>query len=290
MSSADSKSTCLITGAAGFIGQALAAALLEDASISKLILTDIVEPPSPTKSNAASETEIQCVRADLCDLGTCRELFTPDIRCIYMLHGIMSGQAEANLDLGMRINIDSYRTLFDYLRHTNKGVTVVFTSSTAVYGPPPTPEFVFTESTAPDPGSSYGAQKHICETLLNDYSRRGILDARICRLPTVRSTPFGWLLSDKYPTGRRETREADRCSIVFRVWHLPRAVEGGTSRSPGLERSRYLDLLTQDGCQEPPLGAQDPFGALPRLVEDCQLARHYGLGAADACCFESCRG
>ena len=186
MSSANTKYTCLITGAAGFIGQALAAALLEDASISKLILTDIVEPPSPTRSNAASETEVQCVRADLCELGTCRDLFAPDIKCIYMLHGIMSGQAEANLDLGMRINIDSYRTVFDYLRHTNKGVTVVFTSSTAVYGPPPTPGFVFTESTAPDPGSSYGAQKHICETLLNDYSRRGILDARICRLPTVR--------------------------------------------------------------------------------------------------------
>lgn len=289
MSSADTKSTCLITGAAGFIGQALAAALLEDVSISKLILTDIVEPPCPTNSDASYQTEIQCVRADLCDLGTCKDLFTPDIRCIYMLHGIMSGQAEANLDLGMRINIDSYRTLFDHLRHTNNGVTVIFTSSTAVYGPPPTPAFVFTESTAPDPGSSYGAQKHICETLLNDYSRRGILDARICRLPTVRCAHVCALLSDRHHTGRRETREADRCSIIFRVWHLPRTVEWGTSHSPSVQRSRSLDLLTKDGCQEPSLSAQDPFGALPRPVEDCQLTRHNCLSEADACCFESCR-
>lgn len=42
-----------------------------------------------------------------------------------------------------------------------------------------------TESTMPVPGSSYGAQKLICETLLNDYSRRGLIDGRILRLPTI---------------------------------------------------------------------------------------------------------
>ena len=182
---------CLITGAGGFVGQALASALLEDGSLTSLILTDVFEPPSP-KTKIPYQADVHCVKADLTLLETCKSLFTSDITCIYMLHGIMSGQAEANLELGLKVNVDSTRMIFDHLRETNPGVKVIFTSSTAIYGPPPSPTFVFTEATAADPGSSYGAQKHICETLLNDYSRRGLLDGRICRLPTV-SIPAAFL-------------------------------------------------------------------------------------------------
>ena len=179
---------CIITGAGGFIGQALAAALLSDpeGSISKLILIDIFEPPSPKTEPESQHIEIVCLKADLTSPSTCTALFTPNINCVYMLHGIMSSQAEANLDLGLKVNLDSTRLILDHLRANNPDVRIVFTSSTAVYGPLPTPEFVFTETTAPDPRSSYGAQKLVCETLLNDYSRRGLLDGRICRLPTVR--------------------------------------------------------------------------------------------------------
>ena len=62
---------------------------------------------------------------------------------------------------------------------------MIYPSSLAVYGPPAKPTTKITELNAPVPGSSYGAQKHICETLLDDYSRRGLLDGRVCRLPTV---------------------------------------------------------------------------------------------------------
>ncbi|KAL9126059.1 MAG: hypothetical protein Q9217_004837 [Psora testacea] len=175
---------CIVTGAGGFVGQALASALLENDSISKLVLTDVFEPPLPTTKDAPY-TEVVSVKADLTSPSTCSSLFTPNLDCIYLLHGIMSAQAEADLELGLKVNLDSTRQIFDHLRATNPGVKIIFTSSTAVYGPPPTPGFVFTEMTAPDPESSYGAQKHICETLLNDYSRRGLMDARICRLPTV---------------------------------------------------------------------------------------------------------
>lgn len=171
------------------MGQALASALLEEDGISKLILTDVFEPPRP-KDNGASQTDVVCTKADLTVPETYKALFTSDLSCVYMLHGIMSGQAEANLDLGLKVNVDSTRLVFDHLREANPGVKVIFTSSTAIFGPPPSPDFVFTELTAADPGSSYGAQKHICETLLNDYSRRGLLDGRICRLPTVRFLPL----------------------------------------------------------------------------------------------------
>jgi nucleoside-diphosphate-sugar epimerase len=111
----------LITGANGFIGQALTAALLSDSSISSLILTDIAEPDvsSPESHFTA---EIRSITADLTDKATCEKLFTPDLTHIYLLHGLMSSAAEANLDLGLRVNVDSTRMILDILRKVKSGI------------------------------------------------------------------------------------------------------------------------------------------------------------------------
>ncbi|KAG7002256.1 hypothetical protein G7Y79_00028g062770 [Physcia stellaris] len=143
----------------------------------------------PQWKNTNPQVQTKCLKADLTSQEVCRELFTADIDLVYLLHGLMSGASEANLELGIKVNIDSMRQIFDILRDVNPGVKIVFPSSTAVYGPPDGPDEVVTERTAPLPGSSYGAQKHITETLLNDYSRRGLLDGRIIRLPTVLVRP-----------------------------------------------------------------------------------------------------
>ena len=188
--SSQSKIHCIITGAGGFVGQALAAALLEDPLVSKLTLTDVVEPNAPDRKGQ-SDVEVRCLEADLTSLETCQTLFTPDLNLIYILHGIMSGQAEANFELGLKVNLDSTRQILDILRRTNPGVKVIYPSSTAVYGPPATPTTKITERDSPVPGTSYGAQKHICETLLDDYSRRGFLDGRSLRLPTVSGSELG---------------------------------------------------------------------------------------------------
>lgn len=95
----------------------------------------------------------------------------------------MSSAAEASLDLGLRVNIDSTRYILDILRKVKPGITVIFPSSLAVFGP--SEGQVVTETTMPLPGSSYGAEKLICEILLNDFSRRGLIDGRILRLPTI---------------------------------------------------------------------------------------------------------
>lgn len=183
------KLNCIITGAGGFIGQALASALLADPLVSKLTLTDVFKPDIP-QTILPSRVETRCLDADLTSLETCLSLFTPDFNLIYLLHGIMSGAAEANLELGLQVNIDSTRQILDILRRTNSGVKVVYPSSLAVYGPPATPTTKITEFNTPVPGSSYGAQKHIIETLIDDYSRREMLDGRVCRLPTVTTQYF----------------------------------------------------------------------------------------------------
>ena len=64
---------------------------------------------------------------------------------------------------------------------------VLFTSSVAVYGGT-LPEVV-RDDTALNPKSSYGTQKAIAELLLCDYSRRGFVDGRVLRLPTISVRP-----------------------------------------------------------------------------------------------------
>ncbi|KAI9881276.1 MAG: hypothetical protein M1830_005562 [Pleopsidium flavum] len=173
----------LVTGASGFIGQELALALVSTPSITHLTLTDVVRPsnPSPAKDH---HVQISCVQADLTSRGACVELFTANLDVLFLLHGIMSGAAEADLELGLRVNFDSTRQILDVVRKVKPGVKVVYPSSLAVYGPLEPGRYV-NEQTAPLPGSSYGAQKLMCETLLQDYTRRGLIDALILRLPTV---------------------------------------------------------------------------------------------------------
>ncbi|KAB2580730.1 putative nucleoside-diphosphate-sugar epimerase protein [Lasiodiplodia theobromae] len=179
----------LITGASGFVGQELAAALLQTSPEVHLTLTDVAAPKTPAGADASRITSTQ---TDLTDPAAAHALLdTQKWSAVYTLHGIMSSGSEANFSLGYRVNLDAHRQLYDHLISTQPGVTVVFTSSTAVYGPPATagPDKIFSERTLPLPQSSYGTQKFIIECLLNDYSRRGLLDARIVRLPTVMVRP-----------------------------------------------------------------------------------------------------
>lgn len=174
------KQYILITGAGGFIGQELAVSLLASSPTIHLVLADVFQPPNPSSSRAES------TKSDLTQPSAVSSLLSSRTwSACYLLHGIMSGGAEANLDLGLSVNIDSHRLVLDHLRVHQPGTVVVFPSSLAIYGPPNPENPVISESTIPIPQSSYGAEKLIVETLLNDYSRRGLLDGRICRLPTV---------------------------------------------------------------------------------------------------------
>jgi nucleoside-diphosphate-sugar epimerase len=173
----------LITGAAGFIGQYLAAALLESSPKITLTLTDVTEPPVPASVSQYAD-RVTASSSDLTDPSAVAALLSAPFKAVYLLHGLMSGGAEANLELGWRVNWDSHRSILDHLRTHHRGTVVIFPSSLAVYGPTAAGE-VTSESTNPLPQSSYGAQKLMVETYLNDFSRRGLLDGRIVRLPTV---------------------------------------------------------------------------------------------------------
>lgn len=97
-----------ITGAAGFIGQALAEALCQSDPNLHLTLTDVIEPPIPMVATANSGT-IKSLVCDLTSPEAVTALLSTSFTAVYLLHGLMSGGAEANMELGWKVNWDSHR-------------------------------------------------------------------------------------------------------------------------------------------------------------------------------------
>ncbi|PSN70827.1 NAD-dependent epimerase/dehydratase-like protein [Corynespora cassiicola Philippines] len=170
----------IITGAGGFVGQTLAQKLIDTTPSAELILADVHAPPNPTQSS-----NVKSVAADLTDPAACQALIDASPDALYILHGIMSSGAEANLELGWKVNFDSVRQLLDTIRSTKPGIKVVFTSSCAVFGRAAVTNVATETDVVAMPESSYGTQKLMIEYMINDYSRRGLIDGRVVRLPTI---------------------------------------------------------------------------------------------------------
>lgn len=173
-----------ITGAAGMIGRKLTARLAADGTlagrrITALDLHDIVPPQAPELAGVA----VRSLTGDLADAGAAEALVAERPDVVFHLAGIVSGEAEANFDLGYRVNLDGTHALFDAVRLAEYSPRVVFTSSIAVFGAP-FPE-VIPDDFHPTPLTSYGTQKLIGEALLADYTRRGFFDGIGIRLPTI---------------------------------------------------------------------------------------------------------
>lgn len=173
----------VITGGAGFVGQKLAqalakAGLLDAAKITELVLFDVVEPKKPEGA-----VKVTTKTGDIADRATVAALIGRETGAVFHLAAIVSGQAEAEFDTGMAINLDGTRWVLEACRSLPKPVKIVFTSSVAVYGgsiPTPVPDHINLL-----PQTSYGTQKAIGEFLVNDFSRKGFVDGRSLRLPTV---------------------------------------------------------------------------------------------------------
>jgi nucleoside-diphosphate-sugar epimerase len=184
----------LITGGAGFLGSRLAQALLARGQlngqpISRLVLADLAAPRAELLADPRVEARVGRL------LDQTAALRDEPIDAVFHLASAVSGECEADFDLGMASNLDSTRALLDALRaRVQAGAAparLVFSSSVAVFGPDdavPMPAVV-TDTTLPTPQTSYGIQKHICEHLVADYTRKGYLDGRSARLMTVTVRP-----------------------------------------------------------------------------------------------------
>ena len=177
----------VITGGAGFLGSRLAREILRRGSLTdargnlrtvrELVQVDVVA------ATATSDPRVRSVTGGLDDPAVVEAVVTPDTDSVFHLAAVVSGQAEADFDIGMRVNVDATRNLLERCRACASPPKLVFASSLAVFGgalPDPVPD------NAPlMPQSSYGTQKAIGELLVSDMSRKGFIDGRSLRLPTI---------------------------------------------------------------------------------------------------------
>jgi D-erythronate 2-dehydrogenase len=181
----------VITGGAGFLGSRLAHALLargtlsdargEAQPVTEIVLLDVVA------ARGFDDPRVRIISGDIADRSVVDEALAPDTASVFHLAAVVSGQAEAEFDTGMRVNLDATRHLLERCRQLCAPPKFVFASSIAVFGgalPDPVPD-----DAALTPQSSYGTQKAIGELLVNDLSRKGMIDGRSLRLPTITVRP-----------------------------------------------------------------------------------------------------
>jgi len=169
----------VITGGCGFLGSRVAAELLRRNDIDELVLFD----NSPATLPLPEDRRLKPATGDIADRETLRAVITPGTGSVFHLAAVVSGQAEADTDLGYRVNLDGTRAVLDACRALGTCPRVIFASSLAVYGGELPP--AVGDETPLTPQTSYGTQKAIGELLVNDYSRKGFVDGRAVRLPTV---------------------------------------------------------------------------------------------------------
>ncbi|MFW9042187.1 D-erythronate dehydrogenase [Corynebacterium striatum] len=180
----------VITGGAGFLGTLLIQELLSEADHDKLDLNEIVS--FDLAAARVSDPRVRSVVGEITNRETVLQAITGETDAVIHLAAVLSGGSEADFDSALRVNIDGTRCLLEAVRHarSSKGdhpARFVFTSSLAVFGgslPQVMPEYWATQ-----PDSTYGATKSIGELLVNEYGRKGFVDARICRLPTISVRP-----------------------------------------------------------------------------------------------------
>lgn len=179
----------LVLGGTGFIGKRLTSRLLQEGELSlngqapreikRLVVFD-----KHGTDQLPNDPRLEIIDGDINDDRLIDNLLKSSYDAIFHLAAIVSGEAERDFDMGMRVNLKASMNILEICRHQNRKPLMVFASSCAVFGGNAT-RSIIRDDTHTTPQSSYGTQKAITELLINDYSRRGFIDGRVLRLPTI---------------------------------------------------------------------------------------------------------
>lgn len=179
----------VITGGTGFIGRRLVLELLDrgfikdgngaERPVDAITVFDVAEPQVPMPD----DPRVQIRTGDIGDPNDVSALMGPDVGCVYHLAAVVSAGAEEDFDLGVRVNLNGSRNVLEACRALGTAPTLVLASSVAVYGGDM--PAVIQDDFHLTPATSYGIQKAASELLVSDYSRKGYVDGRAMRLPTV---------------------------------------------------------------------------------------------------------
>jgi D-erythronate 2-dehydrogenase len=175
-----------ITGGGGFLGYRLARSLLargtlagadgKPRTLSGITCFDAAFP-------SAFDARLRKIEGNVADPASVARAMPPDTGAVFHLAAVVSAGAEADFDGGYRVNLDGTRHVLEAARKLERPARMVYTSSVAAFGGDL--PAVLDDSTTPNPQTSYGAQKVIGEYLVTDYTRKGFLDGRSLRLPTI---------------------------------------------------------------------------------------------------------
>lgn len=177
----------VVTGGGGFLGSKVITRLLKEKDrgaapvpFDEIISLDLA--PSPV-----ADPRVRSVIGSILDPQLLASVVTERTVGVFHLAALLSGGSEEDFDRAVEVNVDGTRAMLEAARATGSAPRFVFTSSLAVFGgevPDPVPE-----AFAPMPASTYGAVKAVGELLVNEYSRKGFIDGRVCRLPTISVRP-----------------------------------------------------------------------------------------------------
>lgn len=177
----------VVTGGAGFLGSRVITELLAAADAGKLPhpLTQVIS--LDLSPSTVDDPRVVSQVGDLADPALLQRVIDAATAGIYHLAAVLSGGSAQDFDLAHRVNVEATRQLLEAARRLDSRPTFIFTSSLAVFGGE-MPEVV-PGNLATQPESTYGAHKAIGELMVNEYSRKGWVDARITRLPTISVRP-----------------------------------------------------------------------------------------------------
>lgn len=186
----------VITGGGGFLGNQLCRKLQERGTltgpsgeqeeIDEIVLFDAYFSPEARQGSASDQTRLSpaLLEADMGDREAVFRAIDRDDIAVFHLASMVSGECEQRFDDAMRANLDGGRYLLEALRSREGTPRLVFASSVASFGGEIMPDCV-SDSTKRTPQTTYGMTKVIGELMINDYSRKGFLDGRSARLPTI---------------------------------------------------------------------------------------------------------
>ena len=202
----------IITGGGGFLGQCLATALLKKGTIetetagavplAKLVLADIcfpdqLQPTIAAAAAASKESSIVVVQkqGDVSSRDYCDSLFQEECSpyphiSVFHLGAVMSGDGERDFDLCLRVNLHGTLHLLEAARATRQFPKFLLASAGATIGSGAPTDYiqrddVIADATRATPHTTYGMTKACAELLCSDYARRGFVNGRGVRLPTV---------------------------------------------------------------------------------------------------------
>ncbi len=182
----------LITGGCGFLGTMIAREILEKGAlegpggggplpVDAFQLFDHVVPEEPADW---MDDRVSVVAGDISDRETVKRLVDREDISIFHLASVVSAGGEQDFDLAIRVNLDGGLNVLEAARSVGSAPRVVFASSLAAFGGPDLPREV-NDLTRQTPETTYGMTKAFGELAINDYTRKGYIDGRTVRLPTI---------------------------------------------------------------------------------------------------------